>query len=576
MYKLIEQTNVPEEYQISISLEERYENEFTKIAATRDLPKEVDEAVKNMVKKKDHSYILVTAMGDGETYGSNKNGDYFPYDGLLGMQNTPVWGMDSEKDERAEINGKRLDPKLRYQTFEDSHFFHHHRNKIERDPHFGYVPKAIWNPKMHTVLLIIGVDRKKDPETAAMIDENKLIAVSMGAKLPWDRCSICGSTHKTIFQYCPHLKHSMGRILEDGRRVYAENLFPRFFDISKVTKPAFLAGMQLEKVAELNSNFEYSIDLANYYDIGQFDKCADVNKTSTIYKDIPTHIEGTIAKTCNTEQDLSHHLMNDLAQLKPSEAWGALTHAGIIAKPNEFAYILMKHNGRDDLADKFLRTHAIVSKKHPHGLDEQLHELADIKITHKAVKLANNIPDSILDERSIGTLNNRIYNTEKGLRKEAEIVRTIGLGSILSALYLLYRSNAESTFNAYGLLGSGIAQMIQDNKHTEKYIGNNAIITDAMNKQADLVGTAKPFLQSGKGKFLRATAGFATPYILSAHYQNKMESGQPVGIIGRTIANNPGKLGLIGAAGALAPKALWSGTKRVASDTISGVKKIFD
>lgn len=569
MYKLFD-SNIEDDNFISFSLEDRYSLDFTKTASKRDLPKEVDEAIKSLVKKKDHSYVLTTAMGDGEVWGSNKNGDYFPYDALLGKQNGKVWGIESEKDERAD---SKLDPKLRYKTFEDSHFFHHHRNKIERDPHFGYVPKAIWNPKMHTVLLIIGVDRNKDPETAQMIDENKLIAVSMGAKLPWDRCSICGSVHKSILQYCPHLKYNMGRILEDGRRAYAENLFPRFFDISKVNRPAFLAGMQLEKVAGL-SDFEYSIDLANYYDIGQFDKYAEVDKVSTIYKELPAHVEATIAKTCNTEKDLPHKLMNDLAQLKPAEAWGALTHAGIIAKPNEFAYILMKHNGRDDLADKFVNAHVTVTKHNVKGLDEQLHNLADIDISHKAIKLANNIPDHILDDRSIGSLENRIYNTEKGLRKEAEVVRTIGLGSILSALYLLYRGNAESTFNAYGLMGAGISQMIRDDKKTEKYIGNNAVITEALNKHAATI--PGPFWHSGKGMILRGTAGFAAPYILSAHYQNKINNGEQVGTIGKTIANNPGKLGLVGAAGALAPKALWGGIKTVATDTTNGAKKIFN
>ena len=76
MYKLLESSNVPEDLQISISLEERYESDFTKTAAKRDLPKEVDEAIKNLERKKDHSYMLVTAMGDGETWGDNKNKDY--------------------------------------------------------------------------------------------------------------------------------------------------------------------------------------------------------------------------------------------------------------------------------------------------------------------------------------------------------------------------------------------------------------------------------------------------------------------------------------------------------------------
>jgi len=561
MYKLLESSNVPEDLQISISLETRYESEFTKVAATRDLPKEVDEAIKNLARKKDHSYVLVTAMGDGETWGENKNGDYFPYDGLMGMQNTPVWKEVAGKDERA---NEEMKVKERYKTFSDGHFFHHHKNKIEHDPHFGYVPASIWNPKMRTVLLIIGIDNKKDPETAEMIARNELLAVSMGAKLPWDRCSICGSKHKTLLQYCPHLRSQMHQILPDGRKVYAENLFPRFFDISKVTRPAFLAGMQLEKVARHGGML--SVDLASYYDIGQFDKQADVNKNAILYKELPAHVEGAVARVCNTEKDLPHQLMNDLSKMQPQQAWGALTKAGIIAKPNEFAYILLKHDGHDELADKFLHAHATVSKERVKGLDEKLHGLAQIEMNHHAVKFANSIPDHILDERSIGTLENRIYKTDQGLRKEAGVTGDIGLGNILSALYVLYRRNAQSTFNAYGLLGAGISQMIRDTPDGPKFLGNDSATTDMMNKKASHENLK--MIGSGFG-------GFAVPYVAAAHYQNKINNGENVGVLGRTLANNPGKIGLATGAYALNPMAGNKAIANLAGDVSKSVKSVF-
>ena len=561
MYKLLSSSNVTEDSFISVSLEDRYEGDFVKIAAKRDLPKEADEAIKNLVKKKDHAYILTTAMGTGEIWGSNKNGDYFPYDALLGMQNESVWKEVAGKDERLDSSKQAM---LRYHTFRDSGYYHHHKNKPERgDPSYGYVPEAIWNPKMHTVLLIIGIDRKKDPETASMIDANQLLQVSMGAKLPWDRCSICHSKHKTLLQYCPHLKFQMHQILPDGRKVYAENLFPRFFDISKVLKPAFIAGTQLEKVAFVDSNF--SVDLAEFYDIGRFDKLADTEKVSAIYKNIPLHIEGAIAKTCNTEKDMPRQMLDDLARLNPSQAWGALTHAGIIAKPNEFAYIILKHEGKDELADKFYNTKVHLKRVDSiKGLDESLHNLATINVDHRAVKFANHIPDHVINERSIGTINDRVYNTEKGLRKEAETVSTMGLGAILSALYMLYRQNAESHFNAYGLLGVGISEIVRGGSKCEKFIGNDPYIVNELNKHA---ADIRPFWQTGKGMMIRGTAGFTAPYILGAHFQNKLNNGERVGAIGRTIATNPGKMGLVGGAAFLNPKAAYGGVKTVAKDT---------
>lgn len=565
MYKLFDSSNVPEDRQVSISLESRYENDFVKTASKRDLPKEVDEAIKNLKRKKDHSYVLVTAMGDGETWGENKNGDYFPYDGLMGVQNTPVWGEMAGKDERLNSDKKNVQ---RYLTFQDASFFKHHRNKIERDPHFGYVPASIWNPKMRTVLLIIGVDRNKDPENAAKIDRNELINVSMGAKLPWDRCSICHKKHKSVSEYCNHLKFQMHKIMPDGRRAYAENLFPRFFDISDVTRPAFLAGQQLEKIAYQMGDM-LSVDLAEIYDIGRFDKLAEVEKKSALYKQIPAHVEGAIAKVCDTEKDLPHAILNDLAKLKPQQAWGALTNAGIIAKPNEFAYILLKHEGHDELASKFVKAKAVVKNPDIKGLDENLHSIADIHLDHTAKNFARNIPGSIIEERSIGCINDRVYATEKGLRKEAEIVSTIGLGSIMSALYLLYRNNAEQHFSAYGLLGAGISQVIRDDEHNNKYVGNNPFATEELNKHA----STTPFLQSGKGMVLRGLTGFALPYIGSAYYQNKMMNGEQVGTMGRFIANNPGKIGLIGGAALVNPTAMYNGVKKVSTDLLSGKTK---
>lgn len=567
MYKLLESSNVPEDQQISISLEDGYETEFVKTASKRNLPKEVDEVIKGMNRRKNHSYMLVTAMGDGETWGDNKNHDYFPNQSLLGLQNTPVWDEINQKEERLD---PKLPPKQRYRTFDDADYYRHHKNKKEKgDPTFGYVERAIWNPRMNTVLLIIGVDETKAPDTVERIKRNELIAVSMGAKLPWDRCSICKKKHTSILQYCPDLKYRMGQTLPDGRKVYAENLFPRFFDISEVFRPAFLAGMQLEKVAS-NGLFDYSIDLAEIYDIGQFDKFAEVEKHSTLYKELPTHIEGSIAKVCNTEKDLPHELMNDLAKMKPQEAWGALTHAGIIAKPNEFAYILMKHNGRDDLAEKFIRTKAIVKNPDVKGLDEELHHLVTIDINHNAVKLSNQIPEHILNDRSIGSLENRIYDTDKGLRKEAEVVSTIGLGSILSALYLLYRRNVEDKFSIYGILGAGISQIVRGDEHSSKYLSNNPFVADELNKHA-----AESFWKSGKGLAVKGFGGFAAPYIMSAHYQNKIDQGQPVGTLGRLVANNPGKLGIVGGAMALAgPKKSYEAVKGLVGDVASGLNKL--
>ena len=74
--------------------------------------------------------------------------------------------------------------------------------------------------------------------------------------------------------------------------------------------------------------------------------------------------------------------------------------------------------------------------------------------------------------------------------------------------------------------------------------------------------------------FLRGAAGFVAPYVVSAHYQNKINNGEQVGTIGRFIANNPGKLGIIGSAAAVNPTAVYGGAKKIGRDLVSGINKL--
>ena len=66
-------------------------------------------------------------------------------------------------------------------------------------------------------------------------------------KIPFDECSICHKKSPKISDYCDHLKYQMGKILPDGKKVYAINgnydytkheKPLNFFDISLRDKPA--------------------------------------------------------------------------------------------------------------------------------------------------------------------------------------------------------------------------------------------------------------------------------------------------------------------------------------------------
>lgn len=201
--------------------------------------------------KPDHNkiYVLVNALGAGEYWGSNINGDYFPEPSLI-----------------------HEGPDFGYKTFYNAHPFKHHVNK---DPakSFGDVVLAVWHPDMKRVELIIAIDRMKAKQLGAedvcdKLDKGMFPDVSMGCKVPYDLCSICTDWKKyrkaqatfnpnlhpsvgkavlayhmrdpirglspTRDDYCDHLRHQLNRILPDGRKVYMINTYPRFFDISFV------------------------------------------------------------------------------------------------------------------------------------------------------------------------------------------------------------------------------------------------------------------------------------------------------------------------------------------------------
>ena len=75
-------------------------------------------------------------------------------------------------------------------------------------------------------------------------------------KVSYDVCSICGNQAKTRAQYCDHLKIFMGRTMNDGRRVYAINPNPKFFDSSWVDRPAEVTAGVLAKVASMDGDKE--------------------------------------------------------------------------------------------------------------------------------------------------------------------------------------------------------------------------------------------------------------------------------------------------------------------------------
>lgn len=236
----------------------------------------VRQIVYDATREDGHVYTLVSALGAGEYYGSNSNGDDFPEEALI--HSPPGWNEMSLERQRA------VGPTWEwgYPTFYNAHAFQHHSNKDVKRA-FGSIFYAMWDNHMKRVLLVIDIDRNAAQRMGAQgvvdkIENGEYPDVSMGTKVPFDLCSVCvdwsrvlpllGKPKELLAEhrrkpirgisvtrndYCQHLRFEINVIYPDGRKVRMLNMHPRFFDLSfvfigadKTSKVmAKLAGQQL-------------------------------------------------------------------------------------------------------------------------------------------------------------------------------------------------------------------------------------------------------------------------------------------------------------------------------------------
>lgn len=352
-------------------------------------------------------YNLVNAMGAGEYFGSNINGDYFPEPALIHRPDR--WDGNPLVDK---IRSK--DWPYGFPTFYYAHPYAHHRNK-DASRAFGEVELAVWHDRLKRVELVTRVDKDKCLQYGGSQVWDKLVAgmfpdVSMGCKVPYDTCSICldwklyreaQSTfdpkkqkhpgeavllfHKTKQKirglsitradYCDHAKKQMNRILPDGRKVFVYNDYPRFFDISFVFIGADKTAKTMMKIAEGASAFwdiGPSAEMAEklgYSEVpaqektasafedlvfeAAFGKSAKAKKSEIIKDVVPSQFAGkAIPALTAGEKDLPRDVLHTMARGSLEGALSTSGALGIVLRPREFQRLVLVNIGKGDLADE--------------------------------------------------------------------------------------------------------------------------------------------------------------------------------------------------------------------------------
>jgi hypothetical protein len=380
--------------------------------------------VHDLTVEEDSSY---TASGL-TVHNSNVNGDHFPE---LGLIHKPEGWSGNPLIDRVLARTWSYG----FPTFYNAHPFAHHRNK-DASRAFGEIELAVWNELMKRVELVMRIDYQRCQRFGGQPVWDRLKAggypdVSMGTRVPWDRCSICTDLeeyeralrsfdprrhahpglavlewHKrhpirgisvTRNDYCEHARSMMNRILPDGRKVFVYNDYPRFFDISVVfigadkTAKAMLYIYRpgadqgwVKSSAELAEELgvvDEPVKLASVQDelfkLALLGKRARVVKKGEIKKDhVPSQFTpAAVSLLTDREPGMPDHLLDALSAIDSRRALSTASSMGLLLKPEEFQRVLLTRLGHRRLAQQLEHERVLFpqsNERTPIGMSAQM------------------------------------------------------------------------------------------------------------------------------------------------------------------------------------------------------------
>ena len=339
--------------------------------AAPKMPSEITQFVDALERIEGSLYFLSNALGNEEFWGPNRNGDTFP-DAELNSP-TNAWGYRTFTTVAKPFRGhKNQDPTAAYGDIP----FAHYDRKVGR----VYVIMRIdtKGPRFHEIEDIIRAYERGDP-----------VATSMGARVPFDVCSICGNRAKTRALYCQHAREQLGMLYANGQKVFVRNIRPIFFDNSFVTSGADPAAFILSKVASttpgrvavssalaaehvyhplhedvLVAEAERGISKAASGDMvaqKMEDRKALRRNLRTLkdeakaldpeYQGRLKHFASQLADLLlKLEPDIPRPLLAQMAKFSPDDLSLALRFLAIRMRPREFQYAILTRKGRNPLA----------------------------------------------------------------------------------------------------------------------------------------------------------------------------------------------------------------------------------
>jgi len=298
---------------------------------------EIQAFVSQVSSDPKYLYVFVNALGAGEYYGPNLNGDYFPEKEILRSDN---YG---------------------YRTYMNCGVYRNHVNGRRGGVPFGNVVVAVYNPVMRRVELILRIDRELaakqgHADLIEMLDCGKRPHVSMGILVPYDICSLKKCPHKVPDKkrrinhredsfcranICPRLPLNRTKIdPQTGEQSHLVNVFMRHHDISFVVVPGSSLGRTIEKIANaVRVPAQRTLRRTKRGNVMS-------EKVALMLKQVPA-----VARKLVTDRGLSlrEDVLRKLVR-SDSDVISRMTKAGVILNPMEFQTAALHKMGHPGLA----------------------------------------------------------------------------------------------------------------------------------------------------------------------------------------------------------------------------------